>query len=71
MILGLPWLDVACGPDLAKGEDRGIAKGIIAVDDLAIGGIAIGGLSCGIISIGGLAAGLFTVGGVALGGVVL
>ena len=71
MLWGCPLLVVACGPDTAHDEDRGIARGIIAIGDIAVGVVAIGGLAAGVISIGGLSCGLVTVGGVALGGLVL
>ena len=60
IVMGLPLVSVACGPDLEHGESVGIAKGIIAIGDQAIGIVAIGGLAAGLISIGGLAIGLVT-----------
>ena len=71
MLWGCPLLVVSCGPDATHDEDRGIARGIIAIGDIAVGVIAIGGLSAGVISIGGLSVGLVTIGGVAFGGIVL
>ena len=68
---GCPLLVVARGPDSKRGEKRGVARGIVAIGDIAIGVIAIGGLSAGVISIGGLACGLVSIGGVAVGGLVL
>ena len=70
---GLPLYDIAMGPNPAKGERRGHARGIIAIGDIATGVIALGGFSFGLISlggcsIGGLALGGFAVGGIALGG---
>jgi hypothetical protein len=38
---GLPLVDLAVGPDLAQGEWRGYAKGIIAVGDVAQGVVAL------------------------------
>jgi hypothetical protein len=57
---------------------RGIAKGWIAVGDIAfgilfscggvaIGGFSIGGLSIGIVAIAGLGVGVFALGGLAIG----
>ena len=66
-ILGMPLICVAMGPDLASGEIRGHAKGILAVGDIATGVFALGGVSCGVVAIGGVAAGLIAVGGVAIG----
>ena len=74
---GLPLYDIAFGPDLAKGELRGHARGIIAVGDVATGGLAVGGMAGGVIAIGGLSAGVISVGGcsaglaAAIGGVAL
>ena len=70
-IWGCPLVDIACGPDTARGESRGFAKGIIAIGDFAVGVIALGGITAGVISIGGLACGLLTIGGVAIGALVL
>ncbi len=66
-LLGLPLVAVAIGPDPASGQARGVAKGILAVGDVAIGGLAVGGTACGIVSVGGLSAGLLSVGGLSLG----
>lgn len=79
-IFGLPLVDVALGPDLAKGEMRGHAKGIIAIGDIAtgvlafggvaVGGVAAGGLAIGILgAAGGAAIGMFAAGGAAVGAV--
>jgi hypothetical protein len=70
----IPFYDVAVGPDLARGELRGHATGVIAIGDLAAGLVSFGGLSIGVLSavggfaIGGLALGGAAVGGVAVGG---
>jgi hypothetical protein len=66
-LAGVPLLSVALGPDLAKGEWRGHARGVVAIGDIASGGLAIGGLAIGGISIGGLSLGLVSLGGFALG----
>lgn len=65
-ILGLPLVSIAYGPDPEKGEQRGHAKGIIAIGDIASGFIAIGGLAYGGLAIGGCAIGLLAFGGCAL-----
>jgi len=65
--LGMPLYDIAIGPDLARGQMRGHARGVIAVGDLATGIIAIGGLARGVIAIGGLAMGIVAIGGLAIG----
>lgn len=66
-ILLLPFYDIAIGPDPARDELRGHAKGFIAIGDVATGVIAIGGLARGGIAIGGCAVGLLSIGGVSLG----
>ncbi len=63
----IPLVSIALGPDPAKGEWRGHARGILAIGDIATGGIAIGGLAMGGLSIGGLAIGFASFGGLALG----
>ena len=61
------WYAIAIGPDPARNEVRGHAKGFIAIGDKATGFIAIGGLARGVIAIGGCALGLISFGGVSLG----
>lgn len=63
--LGLPLVHINGGVGAAR--KRRVAKGWIAVGDVAIGGIALGGLSCGGIAIGGLGAGLISFAGLSLG----
>ena len=65
--LGLPWYSIAIGPDLAKGELRGHARGVIAVGDIATGIFAVGGWARGVFAFGGLATGLFSLGGLSIG----
>lgn len=67
VFLGLPLYSIAKGPDLAKGEMRGHAKGVLAIGDTATGIVAIGGFAMGGIAIGGVALGLVTLGGLSLG----
>lgn len=69
-IANLPLYDIAFGPDLAKGEIHGRARGIVALGDFASGVIAIGGLARGVVAVGGLALGLFTAGGLSVGALV-
>jgi hypothetical protein len=47
LFLGLPLYAIAIGPDLAKGELRGHAKGVIAVGGVALGHYAAGGIAYG------------------------
>lgn len=63
----IPFYDIALGPDLARGEMRGHARGLIAIGDFATGVIALGGISRGVFAFGGLAAGLVSFGGLSLG----
>jgi hypothetical protein len=67
VFLGLPLYSIAMGPDFAKGEMRGHAKGVLAIGDMATGIIAIGGFAIGGIAIGGVALGMVTIGGLSLG----
>ena len=64
---GLPLWSIAIGPDPAKGEVRGHAKGILAFGDMATGVFAAGGLARGVVAVGGLAIGLASFGGLGLG----
>jgi hypothetical protein len=63
----IPFYDIAVGPDLARGEMRGHARGVIAIGDIATGFVALGGISRGVFAFGGLAAGLVSVGGLSVG----
>lgn len=67
-IMGWPLVHIAQGIDPQTGRLR-VARGIIAIGNLAIGAIAIGGMSLGGITLGGLSLGLFAFGGVSLGAV--
>ena len=66
-LAGLPLWSVALGPDLAKGETRGHARGILALGDMATGVIAAGGLARGVFAFGGLAIGFLSFGGLGVG----
>ena len=63
----IPLVSIALGPDPARGEWRGHAKGIVAIGDIATGVVALGGVATGGICIGGLSFGLASLGGLALG----
>ena len=63
---GLPLVHVASARDPA-GRRMKLARGIIAIGDVAIGVLAVGGFSLGVVSVGGIAAGLLTLAGVGLG----
>ena len=66
-LFGWPLIHIAQGIDPATGRLR-VAKGIIAIGNLAIGVLAIGGLAAGVFTIGGIGVGLATFGGLAFGG---
>ncbi len=77
-LLGLPLAHVAIGPPEGSSGTRGIARGWIAIGDiafgvvfalggLAVGGISVGGLSVGVLAFAGLSVGVWSVGGLALG----
>lgn len=65
--LGFPLVSVALGPDPAKGEWRGHARGVFAFGDLATGVFAFGGLARGLVAFGGVSLGLVSFGGLAVG----
>ena len=65
--LEYPFISIAIGPDPAKNEVRGHARGIIAIGDMATGVIALGGLARGVVALGGLAIGGVTISGLGLG----
>jgi predicted Ser/Thr protein kinase len=65
-LFGLPLVHIATGYDPATGKQR-VAKGIIAIGDLAVGVLAIGGGAFGGIALGGGAIGLLSFGGFSIG----
>ncbi len=67
LFLGLPLYAIAIGPDFARGEVRGHAKGVLAFGDIATGIVAVGGLARGVIAMGGLAIGIVAIGGLSVG----
>ena len=67
-LLGLPLVHIATGPPEGSTRVRGIAKGWIAVGDIAFGIVfAFGGLAVGALSVGGLSIGVLAVGGLSTG----
>jgi hypothetical protein len=64
--LGLPLVSIATGIDPETGRKR-VAKGVIAIGDLAVGFVAIGGAAFGGIALGGAAVGFIGIGGAAVG----
>ena len=69
--LGLPLVHVATGRMVDGVPRRGIARGWIAIGDIAFGLFSAGGLAAGGIAVGGLALGLVPIGGLALGGLAI
>jgi hypothetical protein len=65
-ILGLPLVHIAMGIDPRTGRKR-IAKGVIAIGDVAVGVLAMGGVAAGGVAFGGVAVGVLSIGGAALG----
>lgn len=66
-LLGLPLIHIATGYDPATGAHRRVARGVIAIGDIAVGAVAIGGIALGGITLGGVAIGLTAFGGAAIG----
>lgn len=77
-LLGLPLLHINTGEVINGDYRRGMAKGWIAIGDMAFGlflaigatacgGIALGGIGVGLISLSGLSLGIFAMGGLSLG----
>jgi hypothetical protein len=62
----LPFLHIAYGLDPFTGRKR-VAKGVIAIGDIAVGIVALGGCAFGGITLGGCAIGLISLGGLAIG----
>ena len=62
-----PLIHVCAGVDPATLRPR-VAKGVIAIGNIAVGALAIGGVACGLFTLGGASIGLLlAVGGAALG----
>lgn len=66
-LLGWPLVHLAIASRSPDEMSRGIARGWIALGDVANGAIAIGGVAVGGVAIGGLSAGVLSLGGLALG----
>ena len=66
-IAGWPLIHICAGVDPATMRPR-VAKGIIAIGNIAVGVVAIAGLACGLVTLGGVSLGLLlAVGGLAVG----
>ena len=64
-LFGWPIIHIAYGHHPRTGKKL-IAKGVIALGDVAIGAFAVGGFSIGIVSMGGMALGINAMGGCAV-----
>ncbi len=65
-LFGLPLIHIAHGLDPKTGAPL-VARGIIAIGDVALGFLALGGIAVGIIALGGIGLGLLVFGGIAMG----
>ena len=65
-LFGWPLVHCVRGIDPRTGK-RLVAKGIIAVGEIAVGVIACGGVALGILAVGGVSIGLLSAGGLAVG----
>ena len=66
-IAGWPLLHICAGVDPLTMRPR-VARGIVAIGDMAVGVLAIGGFACGLFTIGGASLGmLLAIGGAAVG----
>jgi len=68
--MGIPLVHIAYGLDTGTGKIK-VARGIVAIGNMAIGAIALGGVSIGLLSFGGVSLGLAVIGGFAAGAIAL
>lgn len=66
MIFGMPLIHIAQGFDPETGRMR-VARGFIAVGNVAIGVFSLGGVALGVFAFGGFSLGLVVFGGAAIG----
>ncbi|NOZ86117.1 MAG: hypothetical protein GXP49_07605 [Deltaproteobacteria bacterium] len=65
-ILGMPLVHINQGLDPKTGAPA-VARGFVAIGNIAIGVFAFGGLSLGVFTLGGIAMGLLSFGGISIG----
>lgn len=65
-LFGLPLVHIAQGIDPQTGRPR-VARGILAIGNVAFGVVAIGGVAFGGLALGGMAVGVLALGGMAAG----
>lgn len=70
-LFGLPLVSIVYPRPGDPKELPRVAKGWIAMGDVAIGVLALGGVAMGVVACGGLSIGLASVGGLALGGIAM
>jgi hypothetical protein len=63
---GLPWVRVCIRGQTEHGYRLGVARGVVALGDVAIGLVAFGGIAVGLVGVGGVALGLVALAGVSL-----
>ena len=63
---GFPLIHVAHSRD-PSGQRMRLARGIIAIGDMAVGVIAVGGFACGGVTIAGMSVGLVSISGLSVG----
>jgi len=66
-LFGLPLVHINFGPRGMRTGPRSVARGWLAIGDIAIGVVAIGGIAAGGLAFGGMTFGLLAFGGLALG----
>jgi hypothetical protein len=67
-LLGLPLIHVSTAEMVDGRVRRGVARGWIAIGDIAFGVVSIGAIAFGGITLGGLGLGLISLAGLSLGG---
>jgi hypothetical protein len=65
-LFGMPMVHIATGIDPATGKKR-VARGIVAIGNIAVGMIALGGVAMGGVTLGGVAVGIVSLGGLSVG----
>lgn len=66
-LFGMPLVHI----HLAQNGSPCLARGVLAIGNVAVGGVAIGGISAGVLAIGGVSFGAFALGGLAAGAAAL
>lgn len=64
--MGIPLVHIAYGLDADTGRIK-IARGMIAIGNIAVGAVSLGGVATGLLSFGGVSLGVVVIGGFAAG----